>query len=212
MKQNQQFTVGLVAIAVAIGSYMYFVESKKEVPADTKDVEIWSLSDVQAKDLNTLAITADGKTATYNRTNDEWKLASEPTRTLEKTGFESPYNYLKNLTATRKVEDKPSDPAKYGFKAPATVVRWGDENSKYKLEVGDKNPIGDAYYVHALKDDGVYTIPAYKIEAWKSLVSKPPLAPLPTPAPTAAAATGAAVPATAPAGVATTAPKPAASK
>lgn len=193
MKQNQQFTIGLVVAAVILGGYMFFVESKKESPTDTKDVEIWSLSDNQAKDLNTLAVTDGGKTETYTRSGDTWTVASAPGRTVEKTGFESPYNYLKTLTATRKVEDKPSDAGKYGFKTPATVVRWGDDNTKYKIEVGDKTPTNDSYYVHVLKDDGVYTIASYKVDAWKTLVSKPPLAAAPTPAPNAA--TGAAAPA-----------------
>jgi hypothetical protein len=197
MKQNQQFTIGLVVAAIALGGYMYFVESKKETPTDTKDVEVWSMSDAAAKDLNTLYVKDVNKEATYVRTGDEWKSQSEPNRQVDKTQFDAAFNPLKNLTASRKVEDRPTDKAKYGFAQPAGIVRWGDQNSKYALEIGDKNPTGDGYYVHVLKDDGVYTIASYKVEAWKGLASKPPLVALPSPSPTAAAgATGAAAPAT----------------
>lgn len=215
MKQNQQFTIGLVIAAVILGGYMYFVESKKEAPTDTKDVEIWSMSDAKAKDITPVVITANGKTETYNRSGDDWKLASQPTRTVEKSGFENAFNNLKNLTATRKVEDKPSDLGKYGLKSPAVVVRWGDENTKFKIEVGDKTPTGDAYYSHVIKDDGIYTIAAYKVESWRGLVTTPPLQALPSPSPSPSPAAAGAKGASGAAATTSTAPaastKPAAS-
>ncbi|MDB5101291.1 MAG: hypothetical protein JWM80_5712 [Cyanobacteria bacterium RYN_339] len=206
MKQNQQFTIALVAGAIALGGYMYFVESKKETPTDSKDVEVWSLSDAAAKDLNTLYIKDVNKEATYTRSGETWTKSDEPTRQVDKAQFDGAYNPLKTLTASRKVEDRPSDKAKYGFAQPQTVVRWGAADSKYALEVGDKNPTGDGYYVHVLKDDGVYTIASYKVEAWKNLAQKPPLVALPSPSPTAAAATGASGAATPAAVPATTVP------
>jgi hypothetical protein len=191
MKQNQQFTIGLVVAAIALGGYMYFVESKKETPTESKDIEVWSVSEASAKDLNTLYVKDVNKEATYTRSGDNWTLQSEPTRQVDKAQFDAAYNPLKNLTASRKVEDRPTDKAKYGLAQPAGIVRWGDQNSKYALEIGDKNPTGDGYYVHVLKDDGVYTIASYKVESWKGLASKPPRVALPSPSPSATAAAGA---------------------
>ena len=192
MKQNTQLTAVLVAAFVVVGAYMYFVESKKEAPTDTKEVEVWSLSDNQAKDISPLVIKADNQTVTYTRDGDDWKVSTAPGRTVDKTSFSSSFNYLKQLTATRKLEDKPSDLGKYGLKSPGVTLTWGDANTKYKIEIGDKTPTADSYYAHVIKDDGIYAIAAYKVEAWKGLVSKPPLVALPSPAPTPAkAATGA---------------------
>lgn len=185
---KNKFTLGAVAVAVLLGAYMVFVESKKEAPTDTQEVSVWSLTDNQAKDLNTLVVTADGKEAKYVREGDKWHLASEPKRELDATGWDSAYNNLKNLTAQRKVEEKAADLGKYGLTKPATTVRWGDEKSPYAIQVGDKNPAGDAYYVHTAKDDAIYTVSSWKVDDWKKWATNPPLAALPSPSPKASPA------------------------
>ena len=199
MKDNQKFTTGLIAIAIGLGAYMYFVESKKEIRPDTKDVEVWSLSEGQAMDLKRLVVTADGKTATYTREGDAWKLSEQPKREVDQTNFKSPYDKLRDLMASRKVEEKRKDDAKYGLDKPAATIVWGDDKTPYKLTVGATSPIGDAYFVHVAKDDGIYTVAKYKVDEWKGLVSKPPLLPEPTPTPKPSAAPSAsAAPSTAP--------------
>ena len=202
---KNKFTLGLAAVAVALGAYMYFVESKKDAPTESQEVAVWSLTDNQAKDLNTLVVKADGKEATYKREGDQWKLTSEPKREVDVATWDPTYNNLKNLMAQRKVEEKPTDLAKYGLKDPATTLRWGDEKTPYALKFGDKNPAGDAYYMHVAKDDTVYTVSTWKVDDWKKWATNPPLVALPSPTPSPSP-TSAASPAASPA------PSPAASK
>jgi hypothetical protein len=197
MKDKNKFTLGAVVVALLLGAYMVFVEAKKEAPTDTQEVTVWSLTDNQAKDLNTLVVSADGKEATYTRDGDKWRLSTEPKRDLDATGWDTAYNNLKDLTAQRKVEDKAADLGKYGLAKPNATVRWGDEKTPYKLEVGDKNPAGDAYYVHVAKDDAIYTVPTFKVDDWKKWATNPPLAALPSPSPSPSPAPSAKAPASA---------------
>jgi hypothetical protein len=83
----------------------------------------------------------------------------------------------------------------------------------YAFEVGDKNPAGDAYYVHVKKDDGLYTVSSWKVDEWKKWATNPPLAalPSPTPKPSPVASPSPAPKASAPA-ASPAAPSPAASK
>lgn len=199
MKKNTKFTMALLAGALVIGGYMVLVESKKEAPKDTKDVEVWNLTENQAKDLKTLVFTADGKTAEYVRDGEKWRLSQEPKRDLTPGTWDTAYNNLKTLMATRKVEEKASDLAKYGLKEPAASVRWGDPKTPYMLKIGEKSPTGDAYFVHVAKDDAVYTVSSWKVDEWKTLATKPPLEPLPTPTPVpTAGASGSPAPGAAP--------------
>jgi hypothetical protein len=205
---KNKFTIGLAVAAVALGAYMVFVESKKEAPTESQEVSVWSLSDNQAKDLKTLVVTADGKTATYNRDGEKWRLSTEPKRDIDAANWDTAYKNLKDLTAQRKVEDKASDMAKYGLAKPATTLRWGDEKSPYAFQVGDKNPAGDAYYVHVNKDDALYTISSWKVDEWKKWATNPPLAALPSPTPSPSPSPKATAASAAPASAA---PSPAAS-
>lgn len=203
MKDNQKFTIGLVAAAVVLGGYMYFIESKKEVRPDSKDVVVWSLSEGQASDLKRLVVTTEGKTATYTRTGDVWKLTEQPTREIDTTNFKSPYDKLREMVATRKVEDKLTDAAKYGLDKPTATIVWGEANTPYKMEFGADTPTGDAVFAHTAKDDGVYTIAKYRLDEWKGLAKNPPLLPLPTPTPAPTAAPSAAAASAAPGAQAT---------
>jgi hypothetical protein len=172
-----------VGVAAVLGLYMVGVESKKEAPKDTKDVEVWSLTENQAKDLKTLVFTSGTASATYNRDGDTWRYANDPKRDITPGTWDTAYNNLKTLMATRKVEEKPSDLAKYGLKDPAASIRWGDEKTPYMVKIGEKSPTGDAYFMHTTKDDTVYTVSSWKVDEWKTLATKPPLEPLPTPTP-----------------------------
>jgi hypothetical protein len=208
---KNKFTLGLAAVAVALGAYMFFVEAKKDAPTDSQEIAVWSLTDNQAKDLNTLVVAADGKEATYRREGEMWRLSTDPKRELDPAAWDVPYNNLKNLTATRKVEEKPADVAKYGLSKPSSTVRWGDDKTPYKLTVGDKNPAGDAYYVQAAKDGAIYTVSTWKVDDWRKWATNPPLAALPSPSPSPSPAASAA-PAASPAAASPAAPSPAATK
>lgn len=210
---KNKFTLGLAAVAVALGAYMFFVEAKKDAPTDSQEVTVWSLTDNQAKDLNTLVVKADGKEAVYNRDGDKWRLASEPKREIDMATWDPTYGNLKNLRAQRKVEEKAADLGKYGLKAPHLTMRWGDEKSPYQLQFGDKNPAGDAYYVHVNKDDTVYTVSTWKVDDWKKWATSPPLLALPSPTPVPSPSAAApASPAAGASPAASAVPSPAASK
>lgn len=195
MKSNQKFTLALVGVAAVLGTYMLAVESKKEAPKETKDIEVWSLTENQAKDLSTLVFTAGTAKAVYARDGERWRFSNDPARDISPGTWDTAYNNLKTLMATRKVEEKTTDLAKYGLKDPAATVRWGDEKTPYMLKIGEKSPTGDAYFVHVAKDDTVYTVSSWKVDEWKTLATKPPLEPLPTPTP---APSGSASPGTTP--------------
>lgn len=184
MKNNQRFTLALAAAAVALGAYMLFVESKQAPPsADANEVTVWSLTENQAKDLDTLEVAAAGKTASYKRDEKgDWRLAAEPKRDLD-VAFKSAYDNLKELKAFREVEAKPADLGKYGLKAPQVTLTWGKPEAGYVLKLGDKNPDGSGQYLWAAKTEKVYTVASYKGDTWKTLATDPPLVPLPSPIP-----------------------------
>lgn len=187
MKDNQKFTIGLLAVALGLGSYMYFVESKREIRPDSKDVVVWSLSEAQASKLTRMVITADDKTETYTRKGDDWEIQGKPGREVDQVNFKSPYDRLRDLTANRRLEIKDADKKQYGLDKPNGSLVWGDDKTPYRLAFGSLTPTGDSVYTYVTKDNAVYTIPKYKVDEWKNLALTPPLLPEPTPSPSPSA-------------------------
>ncbi|MEB3285435.1 MAG: DUF4340 domain-containing protein [Candidatus Sericytochromatia bacterium] len=187
MKDNQKFTIGLLAVAIGLGTYMYFVESKREIRPDSKDIVVWSLSEAQAAKLTRLVASADSKKETYTRKGDNWEIEGKPGREVDQVNFKSPYDKLLDLTANRRLEFKESDKAQYGLDTPSGSLVWGDDKSAYQLTFGALTPTGDSVYTFVTKDSAVYTIPKYKVDEWKNLALTPPLLPEPTPSPSATA-------------------------
>lgn len=192
MKDNQKFTIGLLAVALGLGSYMYFVESKREIRPDSKDVVVWSLSEAQASKLTRMVVTADNKTETYTRKGDNWEIEGKPGREVDQVNFKSPYDKLLDLTANRRLEVKEQEKSQYGLDKPNGTLVWGDDATPYKLTFGALTPTGDSVYTHVAKDNAVYTLPKYKVDEWKNLALTPPLLPEPTPTPTPSASPSAA--------------------
>lgn len=187
---NWKATVAMVALAVGLGAYVYFVESPKPAPTDSGEVTLWRHEGEGAKAFTRFAIKSPLGEVVYQSlpasgsADPVWQLASEPQRGLEKWQFESPLNDALTLKAERKVEDVVTDPALYGFHVPTLEIALGTEKEPRKLElvIGAKNPIGSAYYAKA-SDGKVYLVSSFKVDSWNRLRDTPPLEPLPTPAP-----------------------------
>jgi hypothetical protein len=183
MKSNQKFTLGLLGAALVLGAYMVFVESKKDAPQETQDIEVWSLSEAQAGELKRLVMDTGSTKVIYVREGDNWTIPAQKGREVDQINFKGPYDKLRTLHATRKLESKPENKATYGLDHPTGTLTWGEDSSPYKLTFGATTPTGDAVYTHVAKDDGVYTIAKYKVDEWKNLAFTPPLLPLPSPSP-----------------------------
>ncbi|GEM_PF-2342298 len=181
MRARQQMTLGLLAAAIILVGYAYFVESKRELKGETTDVEVWSMSDAAATALKRFEVNVDGKTAVYEYDGVQWRLSTEPKRDVDSATFNAAYNNYRNLMATRKVQDGLAELGKYGLDKPSFVLTLGDAKSPYKLELGQKNAIGDAYYAHSFKDDAVYAIASFRVDGWRALGLTPPLVALPSP-------------------------------
>jgi hypothetical protein len=181
MRARQQMTLGLLAAAIILVGYAYFVESKRELKGETTDVEVWSVSDAAATALQRFEVNVDGKTAIYEYDGGQWRLSTEPKRDVDSATFNAAYNNYRNLMATRKVQDGLADLGKYGLDKPSLVLTLGDAKSPYKLELGQKNAIGDAYYAHSFKDDAIYAIASFRVDGWRALGLTPPLVALPSP-------------------------------
>lgn len=179
---NWKTTAALGVIAAGIGAYVYFVDAKQAAPTDTNEVVLWELKEDQEKAVSHVLLKDGASEARYERKQDKWAYAAKPDREMETWRWDSAYGGLKKLVAERKVEDRAENLSAYGLASPSFTIELGGK-TPYTLAVGEKNPLGQSYYVQKGGDPAVYLLGSYKVEDWKKLVSEPPLVePSPEPA------------------------------
>jgi hypothetical protein len=149
---NFRTTLVLLILVVAAGIAVYITQqrtsSQTEQPTPGNEHK---LTDLDSKDITRVAITnAEGKKTVLEKSGANWKLV-EPVK-AEAKSFEvdTLVNDIAGLQSRGQVDE--SQKAAGGLDHPSFVVELTGKNGKVtKLQVGDKQPVGDTLLV--LLDD-----------------------------------------------------------
>lgn len=156
-------TLVLLAAALALGAYIYFVESGRP-PAGTPDPPE-TVFDVDADDIVALSVTAgNGDRTVIEKDGDRWRLV-EPFRTnVDVTKVVSLSSGLANLELRRVVaepEDAP-DLEAFGLVAPSIEVGFGTtDDADARLLIGDRSPGSDDLYATVAGSGRVFLISGF---------------------------------------------------
>ena len=193
---NPRVTVGLLAVLIALGAYVYFgsPSSGPSGPgsltpttkvADTQ-LEVWSVEENQ---IQSVSVNRGGQTAGVERTGEEWKLtpSGEPADRLR---VNSLVFRLATIRATYRIASATND-AEFGLAAPSIVatVRLANGESR-TLTMGGKAPAESGTYVRKDGDTAIYLVSNALAQDLERIVTEPPRPPSPTPLPSPAASPG----------------------
>jgi hypothetical protein len=183
---NPRITLVLVALAAAVGAYVFLVELRREPPPPPGAAPLSTpvpLLRATTDDLTGIEVQArEGRVALTRPAGGEWQFVTPPggpvdsVRLLSLTPRLAPLNPTRVLTATGPL-------AQYGLESPATTVTLSTKDGgTLELRVGDQTPAGDGYYVRA--GEGTVAILARgTVDELRRLVTEPPV-PRPTATPT----------------------------
>ena len=161
--RGMRSTLVLLVAAVALGAYIYFVESGRP-PAGTPD-PLETVFDVDADDIDALSVTAgNGDRTVIEKDGDRWRLV-EPFRTnVDVTKVVSLSSSLANLELQRVVaepEDAPDLDA-FGLGAPSIEVGFGTaDDADARLLIGDRSPGSDDLYATVAGSGRVFLISGF---------------------------------------------------
>ena len=156
-------TLVLLVVALALGAYVYFVESGRP-PAGTPDPPAL-VFDVESDDIDALSVTAgNGDRTVIEKDGDRWQLV-EPFRTnVDVTQVVSLSSSLANLEIQRVVaepEDAP-DLEAFGLTAPAVEVGFGTAGGvDARLLIGGRSPAGNDLYATVADSNRVFLISGF---------------------------------------------------
>ena len=195
---SPRLTLGLLALFVALGGYVYFSpqsdaggpsaqargSAAKDKPSEPQ-AEVFKFDDRESQRL--VVQVGDRQTVVQKDGEGTWRLqpGDEPADRARMSGI---LVRLAGLRASRRIAE-PGNLADYGLAAPSTVatVRQAD-GTELTLLLGAKAPAEAGTYAKRPDDPAVFVVSNALVQDLERLLNEPPLqpTPLPTVQPTAA--------------------------
>ena len=151
-------TLILFVVAVALGGYLYFVESKRTIPDENAKKKVFTS---EAAKINQLEITSGGEmTGLRKGANDTWTIVKPVEAPADRNSVSDIVTNLANLEEEREVDANASDLKTYGLAEPRIDVTFHVEGEKEPKRIlfGDKTPAGTGLYAKLPAGNRVFLV------------------------------------------------------
>jgi hypothetical protein len=168
----------LAAIVIAMGGVYYFTSRPRPEPPEEPRAYVWQ---VEVDDLKTVSVSLPrvGKSAAWVKHEDRYwyfDTPGGPRVNVQRWGGGIPL-ILSGPGANRRISEHadPEQLATYGLDAPQMRIRVGlADGSVINVEVGDRTPDGEGYYIKLADSPALYTVDHTWYEVLERLVLAPP--------------------------------------
>src|SRR3954451_616278 len=158
MRGLRSFAVLLVA-GLALGGYLYFVESKRPAGSDAEKKD--KAFAVQAEKIEEFTITSEkGEKTTVRKTGNDWRIVDPAVKAdaAEVSGITSA---LAGLEIQRVIDESPGDVSVYNLTQPRVTVQFKAAGKDHTVKIGRKTPPGSDLYARLDDQSRVVLIPSY---------------------------------------------------
>lgn len=140
-------TLVLVAAALGLGAYIYFVDSKR--PDTEAKAKVFV---VDAADIEEVRVVAKGETSLVRKTDGAWTMVEPIGTDVDQGEATALVNGLASLELNREVEPNATNLAEFGLASPKADITFTAKGGvSGRIRLGDITPTsGDLY---ALRDD-----------------------------------------------------------
>ncbi len=162
MRGGRSFLI-LVVVALGLGAYIYFVESKREpndLAASKKD-KVFTADSAKFEEVEVHA--ASGEVTALKKVNGLWEIVKPESLPTDSSEIGSLLSSLDTLEVQRVIDEHPANPAEFGL-APArfsVAFKVAGEPAMKRLEIGKKTPTGSDLYARVEGQQRVFLISAY---------------------------------------------------
>jgi hypothetical protein len=150
----------LLAVALGLGAYIYFVESERDPLATEEKARLF---DVTAGDIVEIELTkAQAPVATLRKAADAWTLASPVAAGADATGADAMANGLAAIEIERVLEENTTNFAPFGLETPNLIVTFKTMTGvSHRLQLGNATPTRSGIYARADDEPRVVIVPAF---------------------------------------------------
>lgn len=144
-------TIALLVALVALGSYAYFVTSKKTDDTATKQEKLFA--GVESAKIEDLKVKAEsGDVTTLKKDSGTWKITAPIAVAAAESDASGIATAVADMEVVRVVEENPTDVKDYGLDAPRIDIEFKASDGKAgHLFIGAKSATGGNLY--ARRDD-----------------------------------------------------------
>jgi hypothetical protein len=151
--------LGLLTILVALGAYLYFVESKREPGDGDKKEKVFT---VASDAIEEIAVKAEsGEQTILKKSGSDWQIVQPAALQPDSAEVSGLTSNLSNLEVQRVIDDKPADLAEYGLATPRVEIAFKAKGQDHKLLLGRKSPTGTDLYAKVGDQPRVFLISSY---------------------------------------------------
>lgn len=153
--------LGLFVILIALGAYLYFVESKR-TPGSGDDDKKEKVFAVEADKIDEVTIkSASGDRTTVKKTGNDWQIVAPINAAPDSAEVSGVTSNLSTLEIQRVVEENAPDLKEYGLAEPRIEVSFKADGKQHALQIGDKTPVGTDLYARLPDQKRVFLISSY---------------------------------------------------
>jgi hypothetical protein len=157
----------LLAIALALGAFVYFYEIGGEDARREAEEQARRLFPALEQDaIEWIALTTrDGVEARLERREGGWSLAEPVVFPADRFAVDGMAANLAGLVSEETLEN-PQSPGEYGLDEAARTVRFSAGGQARSLLLGRQTPVGSNTYAKTGGADAVYTVQTYKAQSF----------------------------------------------
>jgi hypothetical protein len=152
--------LGLLAILIALGGYLYFVESRR-TPGDeaARKNKVFS---VEADKIEEVTVRSEsGDTTTLKKNGTEWQIAAPAAMGADAAEISGITTNLSSLQEERVIDENPGDLKDFGLGQPRIQVAFKAGGEDHQLLIGSKTPTGSDLYAKTSAGPKVFLIASY---------------------------------------------------
>lgn len=166
MRGGKSFLI-LFVLAAAIGSYAYFVESKREVSSDAtgtpaaKPTKVWTIESDKIEEIDVRS--TNGETTKLKKTGPTWQIVAPEQADADQDAVSTILTAIAGLESVRTVDENPPDAKPFELE-PARVsvtVRVAGDTTPKGIEIGGKTPTGSDLYARVQGQPKVFLVATF---------------------------------------------------
>ena len=148
-------------IAIGLGSYAYFVDSKKPASGDKTKEKVFTVEKDKVKEIG--VAKTDGDSIRVVKEGQDWKLAGPSESPADASQIDTLLSTIQTAEIGSVVVEQPDSLAKFGLDKPKLVVTVLTDGAKepQQLQLGKKTPDENNLYAKTPAKTRVFTVPSY---------------------------------------------------
>jgi hypothetical protein len=151
---------GLLVVLVALGAYLYFVESKK-TPGDNAEKKN-KVFTVESDKIDEITVRSEsGDTTSLKKNGTDWQIVAPVTTSADGAEVSGIATNLASVEEERVIEENPADLKDFGLAQPRVEVTFKAGGQEQKLLIGSKTPTGSDLYAKTAAQPKVFLIASY---------------------------------------------------